>query len=177
MGAQGPPQAAGTRGPGIRRRRPPTSRITGSKRTSPSTATRLRGLGITMQTIDDALYDAFGQRFVATTYTQLNQYHIVMTVPQEFWQNPNGLQYIYVKGAGGIRVPLSTFCKFTTDTGPLAVNHSGVFPSVTISFNLPPGGALGDAVDEIDQAIHELGLPSSLHGRFQGAALAFQDSL
>jgi multidrug efflux pump len=134
-------------------------------------------LGISMQTIDNALYDAFGQRFVATTYTQLNQYHIVMTVPQEFWQNPNGLKYIYVKGAGAIRVPLSTFCKFSTDTGPLAVNHSGVFPSVTISFNLPPGGALGDAVDQIDQAIHDLGLPTSLHGRFQGAAQAFQDSL
>jgi multidrug efflux pump subunit AcrB len=134
-------------------------------------------LGITMQTIDDALYDAFGQRFVATNYTQLNQYHVVMTVPQSFWQNPNGLRYIYVKGSGGMRVPLSTFCKFSTNTGPLAVNHSGVFPSVTISFNLPPGGALGDAVEEIDQAIHDLGLPSSLHGRFQGAALAFQDSL
>jgi multidrug efflux pump subunit AcrB len=134
-------------------------------------------LGITMQTIDDALYDAFGQRFVATTYTQLNQYHIVMTVPQDFWQNPNGLNYVYVKGANGVRVPLSTFCKFTTDTGPLAVNHSGVFPSVTISFNLPPGGALSDAVDQIDAKIHELNLPSSLHGRYQGAALAFQDSL
>ncbi len=134
-------------------------------------------LGITMQTIDDALYDAFGQRFVATTYTQLNQYHIVMTVPQDFWQNPNGLNYVYVKGANGVRVPLSTFCKFTTDTGPLAVNHSGVFPSVTISFNLPPGGALSDAVDQIDAKIHELDLPSSLHGRYQGAALAFQDSL
>jgi multidrug efflux pump len=134
-------------------------------------------LGITMQTIDDALYDAFGQRFVATTYTQLNQYHIVMTVPDAFWQNPNGLRYVYVKGSGGMRVPLSTFCKFTTDTGPLAVNHSGVFPSVTISFNLPPGGALGEAVEQIDAKIHELALPSSLHGRFQGAALAFQDSL
>jgi multidrug efflux pump subunit AcrB len=134
-------------------------------------------LGITMQTIDDALYDAFGQRFVATTYTQLNQYHVVMTVPPSFWQNPNGLRYVYVKGGNGIRIPLSTFCKFSTDTGPLAVNHSGVFPSVTISFNLPPGGALGDAVEQIDEKIHELGLPSSLHGRFQGAALAFQDSL
>jgi multidrug efflux pump subunit AcrB len=134
-------------------------------------------LGITMQTIDDALYDAFGQRFVATTYTQLNQYHIVMTVPSDFWQNPNGLRYVYVKGGNGVRVPLSTFCKFSTDTGPLAVNHSGVFPSVTISFNLPPGGALGDAVEQIDEKIHDLGLPSSLHGRFQGAALAFQDSL
>jgi multidrug efflux pump len=134
-------------------------------------------LGITMQVIDDALYDAFGQRFVATTYTQLNQYHIVMTVPQEFWQNPSGLDYVYVKGAGGVRVPLSTFCKFKTDTGPLQVNHSGVFPSVTISFNLPPGGALGDAVDKIDQATHDLGLPSTLHGRFQGTAQAFQESL
>jgi multidrug efflux pump len=134
-------------------------------------------LGITMQTIDDALYDAFGQRFVATTYTQLNQYHVVMTVPPEFWQNPNGLRFIYVKGANGVRVPLSTFCRFKTDTGPLQVNHSGVFPSVTISFNLPPGGALGDAVEQISAATRELGIPSSLHGRFQGAAQAFQDSL
>jgi multidrug efflux pump len=134
-------------------------------------------LGITMQTIDNALYDAFGQRFVATTYTQLNQYHVVMSVPPEFWQSPNSLNFVYVKSASGIRVPLSTFCKFKTDTGPLAVNHSGVFPSVTISFNLPPGGALGDAVERITEATHEMGIPSTLHGRFQGAAQAFQDSL
>ena len=134
-------------------------------------------LGITMQTIDNVLYDAFGQRFVATTYTQLNQYHVVMTVPPEFWQNPKGLQYVYVKGANGVRDPLSTFSKFTTNTGPLAVNHSGVFPSVTLSFNLPPGGSLGDAEERIEQAAKELGLPPSLHLRFQGAAQAFQDSL
>jgi len=134
-------------------------------------------VGVSMQTIDDALYDAFGQRFVATTYTELNQYHIVMTVPQDFWQNPNGLQYIYVKGANGVRVPLSMFAKFTTTTGPLQVNHSGVFPSVTISFNLRPGAALGDAVEKINEATHEMGLPSSIHGRFQGTAQAFQDSL
>jgi multidrug efflux pump subunit AcrB len=133
--------------------------------------------GISMQTIDDALYDAFGQRQVSTTYTELNQYHIVMTVPLNFWEGPGALDYIYVRGTNGVRVPLATFCKMVTSTGPLAVNHSGQFPSVTISFNLPPGAALGDAVEEIADAMHELGVPGTLHGRFQGTAQAFQESL
>jgi multidrug efflux pump len=132
--------------------------------------------GISMQTIDNALYDAFGQRFVSTTYTELNQYHIVMTVPLKFWEDPGALDYIYVQGKSG-RVPLRTFAKIVNGTGPLAVNHSGQFPSVTVSFNLPPGGALGDAVEAIDAAMHELGVPGSLHGKFQGTAQAFQQSL
>ncbi len=133
--------------------------------------------GISMQTIDNALYDAFGQRQVSTTYTELNQYHIVMTVPLRFWEGPGALDYIYVRGTNGVRVPLAAFAKIVSATGPLAVNHSGQFPSVTISFNLPPGGALGDAVEMIADAMHELGAPGTLHGRFQGTAQAFQESL
>ncbi|HEV8068707.1 MAG TPA: efflux RND transporter permease subunit [Planctomycetaceae bacterium] len=133
--------------------------------------------GISMQTIDDALYDAFGQRFIATTYTELNQYHIVMTVPLKFWENPGALDYIYVHAANNVRVPLGAFAKIVNGTGPLAVNHSGQFPSVTVSFNLPPGGALGDAVVKINDAMHELGAPGTLHGKFQGTAQAFQESL
>jgi len=133
--------------------------------------------GISMQTIDNALYDAFGQRFVSTTYTELNQYHIVMTVPLKFWEDPSALNYIYVHGNNNARVPLATFAKIVNTTGPLAVNHSGQFPSVTVSFNLPPGGALGDAVERINDAMHELGAPGTLHGKFQGTAQAFQESL
>jgi multidrug efflux pump len=133
--------------------------------------------GISMQTIDNALYDAFGQRFVSTTYTELNQYHIVMTVPLKFWEDPSALNYIYVHGNNNARVPLATFAKIVNTTGPLAVNHSGQFPSVTVSFNLPPGGALGDAVEKINDAMHELGAPGTLHGKFQGTAQAFQESL
>jgi multidrug efflux pump len=133
--------------------------------------------GISMQTVDDALYDAFGQRFVSTTYTELNQYHIVMTVPLKFWQDPGALDYIYVHGTNNVRVPLGAFAKIVNGTGPLAVNHSGQFPSVTVSFNLPPGGALGDAVEKINDAMHELGAPGTLHGKFQGTAQAFQESL
>jgi len=133
--------------------------------------------GISMQTIDNALYDAFGQRFVSTTYTELNQYHIVMTVPLKFWEDPGALDYIYVHGNNNVRVPLGAFAKIVNGTGPLAVNHSGQFPSVTVSFNLPPGGALGDAVEKINDAMHELGAPGTLHGKFQGTAQAFQESL
>src|SRR5580704_3356914 len=133
--------------------------------------------GISMQTIDNALYDAFGQRFVSTTYTELNQYHIVMTVPLKFWEDPGALEYIYVHGTNNVRVPLATFAKIVNGTGPLAVNHSGQFPSVTVSFNLPPGGALGDAVEKNNDTMHELGAPVTVHGKFQGTAQAFQESL
>jgi multidrug efflux pump len=133
--------------------------------------------GITQQTIDDALYDAFGQRQVSTMYTQLNQYHVVMTVPPEFWQSPDALRYIYVRGTNGVRVPLSAFSNLSTSTAPLAVNHSGQFPSVTFSFNLPPGTALGQAVEQIDEARREMRLPATIHGKYQGAAQAFQESL
>jgi multidrug efflux pump len=139
-----------------------------------ATATRL---GITPQMIDDTLYDAFGQRQVSTMYTQLNQYHVVMEVEPKFWQNPEGLKYIYVRGKSGDLVPLAAFTQYQPSTAPLAVNHQGQFPSVTISFNLPPGTALGTAVDAINRAEAEIRLPASIRGSFQGTAQAFQASL
>jgi multidrug efflux pump subunit AcrB len=134
-------------------------------------------LGITPQQIDDTLYDAFGQRQVSTMYTQLNQYHVVMEVAPRFWQTPDTLKDIYVRSATSVPVPLSTFTHFAPTTTALAVNHQGQFPSVTLSFNLAPGVALGEAVQAIDTARHDLGLPASIHASFQGTAQAFQASL
>jgi multidrug efflux pump subunit AcrB len=134
-------------------------------------------LGITSQMIDDTLYDAFGQRQVSTMYTPLNQYHVVMEVDPRFWQNPAALRYIYVRTPGSGQVPLSAFTRYAPSTAPLAVNHQGQFPSVTVSFNLPPGTALGDAVTAIETAERDIGLPPSIHGSFQGTAQAYQASL
>ncbi len=134
-------------------------------------------LGISPQMIDDTLYDAFGQRQVSTMYTQLNQYHVVMEVAPRFWQSPETLQDIYVRAASGKQVPLSAFTHFAPTTTALAVNHQGQFPAVTLSFNLAPGVALGDAVTAIEAAEREIGLPASIHASFQGTAQAFQSSL
>jgi multidrug efflux pump len=139
-----------------------------------ATASRL---GVSAQAIDATLYDAFGQRQVSTMYRELNQYHVVMQVAPEFWQDPAGLRGVYVKSAAGGLVPLSAFCRFETTTAPLTVNHSGQFPSVTISFNLPLGVALGQAVDAIRAAELELRLPATIRGSFSGTAQAFQESL
>jgi multidrug efflux pump len=141
-----------------------------------STASRL---GISTAMIDDTLYDAFGQRQVSTMYTPLNQYHVVLEVEPRFWQNPDGLQYIYARSASSNLplVPLSAFTHYAPSTTALAVNHQGQFPAVTISFNLAPGAALGDAVIAIEQARREIGLPTTMRGSFQGIAQAFQDSL
>jgi multidrug efflux pump len=139
-----------------------------------STASRL---GITPQSIDDTLYDAFGQRPVSTMYTQLNQYHVVMGVAPQFWQTPDGLKSIYVRAKGGDLVPLAAFTRYERNTTSLAVNHQGFFPSVTISFNLAPGVALGQAVDAVDRAQQELRLPAGMRGSFQGTAQAFKASL
>ena len=133
-------------------------------------------LGITTQMIDDTLYDAFGQRQVSVMYTPLNQYHVVMEVSPQFLQNPDSLKYIYVKGRSG-RVPLSAFARYAPSTAPLMISHQGQFPSVNISFNLAPGKALGDAVNAVQEAEREIGLPASIHGSFQGTAQAFQSSL
>ena len=130
-----------------------------------STASRL---GITTQAIDDTLYDAFGQRPVSTMYTQLNQYHVVMEAEPQFWQNPDGLRYIYVRGAGNALVPLSAFTHYAPSTTALAVNHQAQFPAVTISFNLAPGVALGDAVAAIEQAEREMGLPATHRRQLPG---------
>jgi multidrug efflux pump len=134
-------------------------------------------LGISTAAIDDTLYDAFGQRQASTMYKQLNQYHVVLEVNPNFWQNPDSLQHIYVRSANRTLVPLSAFTHYAPSNTPLAVNHQGLFPAVTISFNLAPGVALGDAVTAIEQATREIGLPASIRGSFQGTAQAFQDSL
>jgi multidrug efflux pump subunit AcrB len=127
--------------------------------------------------IDNALYDAFGQRQVSTMYTQLNQYHVVMEVAPQFWQDPETLKDIYVRSSTGAAVPLAAFTHFAPSTAALAVNHQGQFPAVTLSFNLAPGVALGDAVREIEAAAREIGLPASIRATFQGTAQAFQASL
>jgi len=134
-------------------------------------------LGISAQAIDNTLYDAFGQRQVSVMYTQLNQYHVVMEVAPTFWQNPDGLKYLYVRGNNSQQVPLSAFSKYVPSNTALSVNHQGQFPAVTISFNLPVGTSLSQAVPVIEEAQRDLGLPSTVHGSFQGAAQAYQDAL
>ncbi len=133
--------------------------------------------GITPQMIDDTLYDAFGQRLVSTMFTQLNQYHVILEVEPRFQQNPDSLKEIYVRSPSGTQVPLSSFTRLETNTTPLAVNHQGQFPAVTLSFNLAPGASLGSAVKAIEDAEREIGIPTSVRASFQGTALAFQSSL
>jgi len=134
-------------------------------------------LGITPQAIDDTLYDAFGQRQISTLFTQLNQYHVILETMPEFQKNPSKLQDIYVRSANGGPVPLSAFTHFESGTAPLAINHQGQFPSVTISFNLAPGISLGEATAVIEQAQREIGMPLSIQSSFQGTAQAFQAAL
>jgi multidrug efflux pump len=133
--------------------------------------------GILPQNIDDTLYDAFGQRQVSTIFTQLNQYHVVLEVGPQFQNDPSDLTNIYVKSSTGQQVPLSTFSHFVTSPAPLAINHQGQFPVVTVSFNLAPGESLGKATKVIAQAEQEMGMPVSIHPSFQGTAAAFQNSL
>ena len=134
-------------------------------------------LGILPQAIDDALYDAFGQRQVSTIFTQLNQYHVVLEVDPQFSQNPDSLKSIYVHANSGSQVPLASFSHFQTSNTALAVNHQGQFPVVTLSFNLAPGVSLGEATQAIQQAEQDIHLPPSIHTSFQGTAAAFQNSL
>jgi multidrug efflux pump len=134
-------------------------------------------LGVPTQTIDNVLYDAFGQRQVAVMYTQLNEYHVVLEVDPQYQQNPDALKSIYVKSSNNTQVPLSAFTHFEPRTTALAVNHQGQFPAVTISFNLGLGVALGDAVDAIQDAESQISMPSTIQASFQGTAQAFQDSL
>jgi multidrug efflux pump len=139
-----------------------------------ATASRL---GITPQVIDSTLNDAFGQRPVSTMYTALNQYHVIMEAAPAFWQSPEGLRQIYLRSSDGGQVPLSAVARYAASSAPLAVNHQGQFPSVTLSFNLAPGVALGEAVTAIAAAERDMGLPSSIRGSFQGTAQAYQQSL
>ncbi|HTR64248.1 MAG TPA: multidrug efflux RND transporter permease subunit [Terriglobales bacterium] len=134
-------------------------------------------LGILPATIDNTLYDAFGQRQVSTIFTQLNQYHVVLEVGPDFRQSPEALKNIYVKSGTGMQVPLSAFSHFASTNAALSISHQGQFPEVTLSFNLAPGVSLGDATKAIDTAEKDIGMPASVHTSFQGTAAAFRNSL
>jgi multidrug efflux pump len=133
--------------------------------------------GISPQLIDNTLYDAFGQRQVSTMYKSLNQYHVVMEAAPQYWQSPQALRDIYVHAPNGQQVPLNAIAHYGPAVAPLSVNHQGLFPSVTVSFNLQPGVALGDAVEVIGEAARKIGLPPTIQTMFTGTALAYQDSL
>ena len=134
-------------------------------------------MGVSMLAIDETLNDAFGQRPVSTMYQGLNQYRVVLELAPEYQQSPAALQDVYVAGQAGNLVPLSSFARYEMRAASLAVNHQGQFPAVTLSFNLAPGASLGDAVDHIQEAQRQIGLPADVHASFQGTAQAFQDSL
>jgi len=134
-------------------------------------------MGITPETLDQTLYDAFGQALVSTMYTPLNQYYVVMEVAPQFWQSPAGLDDVYAQSATGGQVPLSAVTHFAPSTTALAVNHQGQFPSVTVSFNLAPGVALSQAASEINKMEEDMGLPATVRGMFSGTLQAYQASL
>ena len=139
-----------------------------------ATASRL---GITSQAVDDALYNAFGQRFVSTMFTEQNQYRVVLAAPQAMQSGSAGLDAVFLKSADGKSIPLSAFTRTRETTGPLVISRQGQFPAVTASFNLAPGVALGEAVDAVHEAAAQAGLPASTQGAFQGTAQAFMASL
>ena len=134
-------------------------------------------LGITATAIDNVLYDAFGQREVSTMYTALNQYFVVMEVDPKYQLSPDSLNGIFLKSSTGAMVPLSTIAHYEQQRTSLAVNHQGQYPAVTLTFNLAPNVALGNAVTALEKAQREMAMPSAVHATFQGTAQAFQDSL
>jgi multidrug efflux pump len=135
-------------------------------------------LGLTPELLDNTLYDGFGQAEVSTIFTALNQYYVVMEVAPKYWQSPQGLNHTYlIPNTGGGAVPLASVAKYVSSTSPLAVNHTGLFPSVTVSFNLAPNVSLGQATGQIENIQRSLNMPSSIHGEFAGTLQAFQQSL
>jgi multidrug efflux pump len=134
-------------------------------------------LGLTTQSLDSALYGAFGQSEVSIIYTQLNQYYVVLEVAPQYWQSPQGLKDIYLQSSSGKNIPLLAVAKGKANTTPLAVNHTGLFPSVTVSFNLAPNVSLSDATASISQMQKRLGAPSTLQGFYAGTLQAYQQSL
>jgi hydrophobe/amphiphile efflux-1 (HAE1) family protein len=134
-------------------------------------------LGLSANLIDQTLYDAYGQRQIATIYTASNQYKVVLEVQPQFQSDPSALSKLYVPGPNGAAVPLSSVAHIVSKVEPLSVSHQGVFPAVTLSFNLAPGVALGQAVSKIQAAAERLGAPATINGSFQGTAQAFQASL
>jgi multidrug efflux pump len=134
-------------------------------------------LGISTQTLDDTLYDAFGQRQVSTIFTQLNQYRVVLEVSPDFHKSPQDLNSLFVQSSSGGPVPLSAFTRLEGTNAPLTINHQGQFPVVNVSFNLAPGASLGEAVQAVERAKQELAMPASIQAGFQGTAQAFRVSL
>jgi multidrug efflux pump len=134
-------------------------------------------LGITTRMIDQTLYNAFGQAQVSTIYSTLNQYHVVMEVAPQYWQSPEALKSVYVLSPTRGMVPLSAIARYEQTTAPLAVNHQGQFVASTISFNLALGVSLGEAAGAIDRTLAQIGVPTTVHGSFQGTARAFRQSL
>ena len=134
-------------------------------------------LGITAQQIENTLYNAFGQRQVSTIYTSSNQYWVILELDPKFQNDPSALSLIYVRSSNGTLVPLNAVAKLSRSLGPLSISHLGQLPAVTISFNLAPGIALGDAIDQVNAAMLDLKAPSTLITSYQGAAQVFQSSL
>ena len=138
---------------------------------------KAQALGVSASAIENALYDAYGQRQVSTIYTPSNEYYVVMQVLPQYQRDPAALSELYVRSSANTLIPLSTMVKFQTGVAPLSVNHYGQLPAVTISFNLPPGVSLGEAVDNILATARQVGLPATMTMGFQGVAQAFQSSL
>ncbi|MEN6621888.1 MAG: efflux RND transporter permease subunit, partial [Smithella sp.] len=134
-------------------------------------------MGVTAAAIDAILYDAYGQRLVSTIFTQSNQYRVVLEVKPDYKKGPAALNDLYIASKFGTQVPLNAISRVSEKAAPLAINHQGQFPCATISFNLAPGASLGDAVDTIEKAEREIGMPVSIKTGFQGTALAFRSSL
>ena len=134
-------------------------------------------LGVSIADIDNALYDAFGQRFISTIFTQSNQYRVVLEVKPEYRQNFDDLKNIRIASSSGSQVPLSTLAKISEQSAPLITNHLGQFPAATLSFNLAPGAFLDEAIDAIEATKQQIGLPLSVQANYQGATLAFSASL
>ena len=134
-------------------------------------------LGVTQKMIDATLYDAFGQRQASVIYAARNQYHVIMEVAPQYWQDPQTLNDIYVASSSGALVPLAAFSRFAPTTTTLGISHQGQFAATTLSFNLAPGVVLSDAARAIDDAVARSGMPSSIHASFQGTAKVFQSSL
>jgi multidrug efflux pump len=134
-------------------------------------------LGLTAQAVDSALNDAFGQRQVSVMYKSINQYHVVEALQQKWWQSPDVLNKVYIQTPKGLSIPLSTFTHFNEGLTPLSLPHQGQFPATTISFNLPQGVSLGDAELAIMKAQLDMGMPSTISGKWAGTAQAFRDSV
>ncbi|ABK16151.1 efflux RND transporter permease subunit [Syntrophobacter fumaroxidans] len=138
---------------------------------------KAQSLGVSAEQIENALYSAYGARQVSTIYTPINQYQVILEVDPKYQEDPSALSLLYVRSSSGRLVPTEAVAKIRQNVGPMTVNHTGQFASVTVSFNLKPGVALGDAVDQIEKAVRELRLPATLSSSFQGTAQQFQQSM